>query len=116
MARVKGGIGVRRRHKSILKAARGFNQGRHRLYRRANESVMKSRAAAYRGRRERKRDFRRLWIARINAGAREHGLSYSRFMHGLGVAGVAVNRKLLADLAVRDPQTFGQLVEVARSA
>ena len=114
MARVKGGTRVRRRHKAILKAARGFNQGRHRLFKRANESVLKSRAAAYRDRRTKKRDFRRLWIARINAAAREHGLSYGLFMHGLALAGVEIDRKQLADLAVRDPGAFGQLVEVAR--
>jgi large subunit ribosomal protein L20 len=116
MARVKGGPRTHRRHKAILKEARGFNQGRHRLFRRANESVLKARANAYRDRRTKKRDFRRLWITRINAAARMHGLSYSTFMHGLLLAGVEVDRKQLADLAVREPEAFNKLVEVARSA
>jgi len=115
MARVKGGPQTHRRHKAVLKQARGFNQGRRRLFKRANESVTKAQAHAYRDRRNRKRDFRRLWITRINAAARIHGLSYATFIHGLSVAGVAVDRKQLADLAVRDPDAFGQLVEVART-
>ena len=116
MARVKGGTRVRRRHKAILKAARGFNQGRHRLFRRANESVLKARAAAYRGRRTKKRDFRRLWIARINAAARLNGLSYSCLMAGLNKAGVSLDRKVLADMAVNDSTTFAKLAELAKQA
>ena len=115
MARVKGGPSAHRRHRTILKRAKGFNQGRRRLYKRANEAVTKAEAHAYVDRRKRKRDFRRLWITRINAAARIHGMSYSVFMHGLTQAGVEVDRKQLADLAVRDPEAFGQLVEVARA-
>jgi large subunit ribosomal protein L20 len=114
MARVKGGPHTHRRHRKILKEASGFNQGRRRLYRRAHESVVKARAYAYRDRRNRKRDMRRLWIQRINAAARSHGVSYSRFMHGLSEAGVALDRKWLADMAVRDPDGFGELVQVAK--
>ena len=113
MARVKGGPQTHRRHKKILKEASGFQQGRRRLFRRANEAVLKARAYAYRDRRNKKRDFRRLWIQRINAGARLHGLSYSRFMHGLSQAGIAVDRKWLADIAVRDPGMFAKLAEMA---
>ena len=115
MARVKGGFTTHRRHKKILKAARGYNQGRRRLYRRANESVTKARWYAYRDRRNKKRDFRRLWIARINAGARANGLSYSRMMHGLSQADVRLNRKVLADIAVRDPEAFSAIVDVAKA-
>lgn len=114
MTRAVSGTITRRRHKKILKLAKGYWGGRHRLYRPANEVVLRGLWNAYRDRRNRKRDFRRLWIQRINAGARLHGLSYSRFMGGLRRAGVAVNRKMLADLAVRDAQAFGRLVAVAR--
>ena len=114
MARVKGGYTTVRRHRKILKAARGFNQGRRRLFRRANEAVTKARQHAYRDRRRRKRDFRRLWITRINAAARLNGLSYSRLMHGLGLAGVGIDRKMLADLAVRDPAAFSAVAELAK--
>lgn len=114
MARVKGGTHQRRRHKKILKAASGYNQGRRRLYKRANEAVMKARSYQYRDRRNKKRDFRRLWIQRINAASRQHGMTYSTFMYGLRQAGVEVDRKNLADIAVQDPQTFAALVEVAR--
>lgn len=113
MARVKGGPQTSRRHKKILHEATGFNQGRHRLFRRANEAVLKARAYAYRDRRNRKREFRRLWIQRINAAARLHGLSYSRFISGLTRAGVQIDRKHLADLAVRDPRAFADLAKVA---
>ena len=115
MARAKSGPSSHRRHKAVLKQAKGYNQGRRRLYKRANEAVTKAGAHAYRDRRRRKRDFRRLWITRINAASRLHGMSYSSFMHGLTQAGVAVDRKQLADLALRDPAAFGQLVEVAQS-
>lgn len=114
MARVKGGPYSRRRHKKILRLARGYWGARSKLFRPANETVMRALWYAYRHRRQRKRDFRRLWIARINAAARQEGLSYSRFMHGLRQRGVAVNRKLLADLAVRDAEAFRALVQVAR--
>jgi len=116
MARVKGGPHTRRRHKKILKLAKGYWGQRHRVFRRANEAVLKALWYAYRDRRVRKRDFRRLWIARINAAARQNGLSYSRFVHGLKRANVALDRKILADLAVRDGETFARLVEVAKDA
>lgn len=114
--RVKGGPRTRRRHKKILKLARGYYGRRSKTFKAANEAVIHALDYAYRHRRERKRDFRRLWIARINAAARLHGLSYSRFMHGLRAAGIAVNRKMLADLAVRDEAAFRVLVERAREA
>lgn len=115
MARVKKGVTARRRHKKILKLARGYWGARSRLFRPANEAVMKALWYAYQHRRQRKGDFRRLWIARINAAARMHGMSYSRFMNGLRRSGVAVNRKLLADLAVRDAKAFNALVEQAKA-
>jgi len=114
--RVKGGPRLRRRHKKVLRATKGHRHGRHRLFRTANQSMMKAGRYQYRDRRNRKRDMRRLWIARINAAAREHGVSYSRFMHGLKLAGVGVDRKMLAELAVTDAAAFGQLVDVAREA
>jgi len=116
MARVKGGPQTHRRHKKILTEASGFDQGRRRLYRRAHESVMKARVYAYRDRRNRKRDMRRLWIQRINAASRANGLSYGRLVHGLALAGVTLDRKWLADVAVRDPRCFAKIVEVADGA
>lgn len=113
MARVKGGFVARRRRKKILKLAKGYFGSKHRLFKTAQAQVMKSLLYAYRDRRQRKRDFRKLWIARINAAARLNGLSYSRLMHGLKLAGVQVNRKMLAELAVRDEKGFSQLAEVA---
>ncbi|MDP9727206.1 50S ribosomal protein L20 [Alicyclobacillus tolerans] len=115
MARVKSGKVTRRRHKAILKLARGYRGSKHRLYRTAKQQVMKSLVYAYRDRRVRKRDFRRLWIQRINAAARQSGLSYSKMMHGLKLAGIEVNRKMLADLAVTDGAAFAELVKVARA-
>ncbi len=115
MARVKSGKVTRRRHKAILKLARGYRGSKHRLFRTAKQQVMKSLMYAYRDRRVRKRDFRRLWIQRINAAARMNGLSYSKLMHGLKLAGVEVNRKMLADLAVADGNAFTELVNVART-
>jgi large subunit ribosomal protein L20 len=115
MPRVKGGIVTRRRHKKILKLARGYRGSKHRLFRTANAQVMKSLLYAYRDRRQRKRDFRKLWIARINAAARLNGLSYSKLVHGLKVAGVEVNRKMLADLAVNDANAFAELANLAKS-
>jgi len=114
--RVKGGIVTRRRHKKVLKLTKGQFGARHALYRRAHEAMMKSLMYAYRDRRNRKRDFRRLWITRINAAAREHGLSYSKFMCGLRKAGIGIDRKILAELAVKDKQAFGHLVEMAKAA
>ena len=114
MTRVKRGNVGRRRHKRILKAAKGYRGARHRWVKLAKQSVMRSDQFAYRDRRQRKRDFRRLWIARINAAARPAGLSYSRLMEGLGKAGVEIDRKQMADLAVRHPAAFSRLVEVAK--
>lgn len=112
---MKGGPQTRRRRKKVLKLAKGQKGARHRVFRRASEARLHSLAYAYRDRRNRKRDFRRLWITRINAAAREHGLSYSRFMSGLRRAGIELDRKVLADIAVRDAATFAHLVEVARA-
>jgi large subunit ribosomal protein L20 len=114
--RVKGGTVTRRRHKKLLKMTKGQWGTRSTLYRRANEAMMKSYWYAYRDRRNRRRDFRRLWIARINAGSRANGLSYSRFIHGLKRANVSLDRKILADLAVRDETAFAAVVDVAKQA
>lgn len=116
MARVKTGPHKRRRHKKILKLAKGYHARRSRIYRPANEAVMHALRYAFRDRRQRKRDFRKLWITRINAAARQSGMSYSRLINGLKKAGIEVNRKMLADLAVRDAAAFGQLVEKARAS
>ena len=115
MARVKGGTVTRRRHKKILKLAKGYFGSKHRLFRTANQQVMKSLMYAYRDRRVRKRDFRRLWIQRINAAARLNGLSYSRLMYGLKQSGIEVNRKMLADLAVTDMNAFRELAAAAKA-
>jgi large subunit ribosomal protein L20 len=114
MPRVKRGVAKRRRHKRILEAARGYYGARSRLVRVAREAVERGLRYAYRDRKQRKREFRRLWIVRINAAAREHGLSYSRLVAGLDAAGVEVDRKNLADLAVSDPQAFARLAELAK--
>ncbi len=114
MARVKRGVAAHRRHKSVLERAKGFRLSKKLLFRPANEAVLHSLAYAFRDRRARKRDMRRLWIARITAAARQGGLPYNRFMHGLRQAGVEIDRKVLADLAVRDSGSFARLVEVAR--
>ncbi len=114
MPRAKGGVVTRRRHKKIIKMAKGYWGARGRIFRPANAQVLKSLAYAFADRRKKKRDFRQLWIARINAAARSNGLSYNRFMNGLKKAGVAVNRKMLADLAVHDSQAFRALVTVAK--
>jgi len=116
LARVKGGPRTRRRHKKVLKLTKGQKGTKHALFRRAHEAMMKSLYYAYRDRRNRKRDMRRLWIARINAAARRCGLSYSRFMYGLKRAGVELDRKVLADMAVRDAAAFARLAEIAKSA
>jgi large subunit ribosomal protein L20 len=110
MSRVKTGPYRRRFHKKILKLAKGQFSARSKLYRRANEAMLKSLWYSYRDRRNRKRDLRRLWIARINAAARLNGTTYSRLMHGMKLAGVSLNRKMLADLAVRDPNAFAAVV------
>lgn len=116
MPRVKGGPSGRRRHRKILRLARGYYGRRSKIFSAANQQVMKSLAYAYRDRRNRKRDFRRLWITRINAATREHGLSYSRFINGLKQAGIEINRKTLADLAVHDADAFAVLVDKARES
>jgi large subunit ribosomal protein L20 len=116
MPRVKGGPRARKRHKKVLKETKGQRATKHKLFRRANEALLHSRRYAYRDRRNRKREFRRLWISRINAASRQHGLSYSQFIHGLKTAGVEINRKMLADMAVNDSAAFAQLTEIARSA
>ena len=115
MARVKKAMNARKKHKKVLKHAKGFIGSRSKLYRPANTFVMKALKNAYIGRKLKKRDFRRLWIQRINAGTRAHGLSYSRFMNGLKLAGVEVNRKMLAEMAIHDAEGFAKLVEVAKS-
>ncbi|MCH1627307.1 50S ribosomal protein L20 [Fredinandcohnia quinoae] len=115
MPRVKGGTVTRKRRKRVLKLAKGYYGSKHTLYKVANQQVMKSLMYAYRDRRQKKRDFRKLWITRINAAARMNGLSYSRLMHGLKVAGIEVNRKMLADLAVSDEKAFAELATVAKN-
>ncbi|CAM3961306.1 50S ribosomal protein L20 [Mesobacillus subterraneus] len=114
MPRVKGGTVTRKRRKKVIKLAKGYYGSKHTLYKVANQQVMKSLMYAFRDRRQKKRDFRKLWIARINAAARMNGLSYSRMMHGLKLAGIEVNRKMLAELAVSDAQAFAQLAETAK--
>ncbi|MCL7454872.1 MAG: 50S ribosomal protein L20 [Anaerolineae bacterium] len=114
MPRVKGGPRTRRRHNKVLKLTKGQYGGKHRLWRRGNEAMLKSLWYATRDRRTRKRDFRRLWIARINAASRQNGLPYSRLIHGLKKAEVELDRKILADLAVHDEGTFARIVEVAK--
>lgn len=114
MPRAKGGPKTRRRHKKVMKLAKGFVGGRRKTYRQARETVERGLTYAYRDRRTKKRDFRSLWIVRINAAARGHGISYSRLMAGLKAAGVAVDRKMLAAMAVQDPPGFEQIVTVAR--
>lgn len=116
MPRVRSNVARLKRKKKIMKAAKGARGGRSKLYKSAKENVERGLRYAYRDRRRRKRDFRRLWIIRINAAARTHDLSYSRFMSGLKKAGVDINRKMLADLAVRDPAAFGELAEVAKKS
>lgn len=116
MPRVKGGTVTRARRKKVLKLAKGYVGSKHRLFRTAKQQVMKSLMYAYRDRRQRKRDFRKLWITRINAAARLNGLSYSKFMYGLKKAGVDINRKMLAELAVSDEKAFASLADLAKKA
>ncbi|GAE34090.1 50S ribosomal protein L20 [Halalkalibacter akibai] len=116
MPRVKGGYVARRRRKKVLKLAKGYYGSKHTLFKSAQGQVMKSLLYAYRDRRNKKRDFRKLWITRINAAARMNGLSYSRFMHGLKLADINVNRKMLAELAVTDEQSFAQLADKAKAS
>ena len=114
MPRVKRGVTTRRRHKKVLALTKGHRATRHTLYRRAHESMLKSLSYAYAHRRERKGDMRRLWISRVNAASRANGLTYSQFMDGLKKSGVEINRKILADMAVREPQAFADLVTLAK--
>ncbi|WP_181349787.1 50S ribosomal protein L20 [Thalassobacillus sp. CUG 92003] len=116
MPRVKGGTVTRKRRNRVLKLAKGYYGSKHSLFKQAKQQVMKSGQYAYRDRRQRKRDFRKLWIARINAAARTNDISYSRLMHGLKLAGVDVNRKMLADLAIHDEKGFASLAEQAKTA
>ena len=116
MARVKGGFTTRRRRKKTLKLAKGYFGSKHALYKTAHEQVMHSLKYAYRDRRQLKREMRKLWIARINAAARMNGLSYSKFMHGLKVANIEMNRKMLAEMAVNDAEGFATLAEAAKAA
>ena len=115
MARIKGGMNAKRKHKKVLKLAKGYRGARSKQYRIAKQSVMRALTSSYAGRKERKRQFRQLWIARINAAARVNGLSYSKFMYGLKLAGVEVNRKMLAEMAVNDAEGFATLAELAKS-
>ena len=116
MARIKGGLNAKKKHNRVLKLAKGYRGARSKQYRVAKQSVMRALTSSYAGRKERKRQFRQLWIARINAAARMNGLSYSQFMHGLKVAGADLNRKVLADMAVTDAAGFAKLAEVAKKA
>ena len=115
MARIKGGMNARRKHNRVLRLAKGYRGARSKQYRIAKQSVMRALTSSYAGRKERKRQFRRLWIARINAAARINGLSYSRFMYGLKLAGVEMNRKILSDMAINDAEGFAKLAELAKA-
>ena len=115
MARVKRAVNSRKNHKKVLKLAKGYYGGKSRLFKTANESVIRALRNSYVGRRLKKRDFRRLWIVRINAAARMNGMSYSRFMNGLKLAGVDMNRKMLSEIAINDPKAFANLVETAKA-
>ena len=116
MARIKGGLNAKKRHNRVLKLAKGYRGARSKQYRVAKQSVMRALTSSYAGRKQRKREFRKLWIARINAAARMNGMSYSKLMHGLKVAGVDINRKMLSEMAISDAEGFAKLVEVAKAA
>jgi large subunit ribosomal protein L20 len=116
MTRIKRSVNARKKRRAVLALAKGYRGEAHSSYKRAKEAVMKADSYAYRDRRNRKRDFRRLWITRINAAARQNGMSYAAFMHGLKLAGIELDRKVLADIAVRDPETFRRFAESAREA
>ncbi|MBR2188512.1 MAG: 50S ribosomal protein L20 [Eubacterium sp.] len=116
MARIKGGLNAKKKHNKVLKAAKGYRGARSKQYRYAKQSVMRAQASSYAGRKERKRQFRQLWITRINAAARLNGLSYSVFMNGLKKAGIELDRKVLADMAVNDKEGFAQLAEMVKGA
>lgn len=115
MARIKGGLNAKKRHKRVLKLAKGYRGARSKQYRVAKQSVMRALTSSFAGRKQRKRQFRQLWIVRINAAARLNGISYSKLMHGLKVAGVEVNRKMLSDMAINDPAGFTALTDLAKT-
>ena len=115
MARIKGGLNAKKKHNRVLKLAKGYRGARSKQYRVAKQSVMRALTSSFAGRKEKKRQFRRLWIARINAAARMNGLSYSKFMYGLKLVNVDLNRKMLSEMAISDPEGFAALVEVAKS-
>ena len=115
MARIKGGLNAKKKHNRVLKLAKGYRGARSKQYRVAKQSVMRALTSSFAGRKERKRQFRRLWIARITAAARLNGLSYSKFMYGLKLAEIDINRKMLSEMAISDPEGFASLVEVAKS-
>ena len=116
MARIKGGMNAKKKHNRVLKMAKGYRGARSKQYRVAKQSVMRALTSSYAGRKQRKRQMRQLWIARINAAARMNDISYSKLMHGLKVAGVDINRKMLSEMAISDPEGFAKLVEVAKAA
>lgn len=115
MARIKGGLNAKKKHNRVLKLAKGYREARSKQYRVAKQSVMRALTSSFAGRKQRKRQFRRLWIARINAAARMNGLSYSRFMYGLKLAEIDINRKMLSEMAISDPEGFASLVETAKA-
>ncbi|AEE90859.1 MAG: 50S ribosomal protein L20 [Tepidanaerobacter acetatoxydans] len=115
MARVKKGVTARKKHKKVIKLAKGYRGSKSKLFRPANQAVLKAQSHAYRGRKLKKRDFRKLWIARINAAARSNGISYSKFINGLKKAGVQINRKMLSEMAINDANGFTQLVDIAKA-
>ena len=115
MARIKGGLNAKKKHNRVLKLAKGYRVARSKQYRVAKQSVMRALTSSFAGRKQRKRQFRRLWIARINAAARMNGLSYSRFMYGLKLAEIDINRKMLSEMAISDPEGFASLVETAKA-
>ena len=116
MARVNNGVNAHKRHKKIMKMAKGFYGEKSKVFRAANPAVMRSLRSAYAGRKQKKRDYRKMWIARINAGARMNGLSYSKLMHGLKVSGIDINRKMLSEMAIHDEAAFAKLCETAKAA
>lgn len=116
MARVKRGVNTKARHKKVLKAAKGYYGSKSTLYRTAKQAVMKSLAYSYVGRKRRKRDFRKIWIARINAATRQNGLNYSKFINGLKKANIEINRKMLSEMAIHDPESFTELVNIVKNA
>ena len=115
MARIKGGLNAKKKHNRVLKLAKGYRGARSKQYRVAKQSIMRALTSSFAGRKQRKRQFRRLWIARINAAARMNGLSYSRFMYGLKLAEIDINRKMLSEMAISDPEGFASLVETAKA-